>query len=102
MASIVLRFLTLLALAFMPMGMATTPAAAHPPVGASGHCEERQKPVDAPATPKAHCAACAALPAVDLAVALSDLRPAAPRQVVAQQWVTERGPELATPPPKLS
>ena len=40
-----------------------------------GHCDEHQKPVDAPSAPKAHCATCAALPATDTSAAIAELRP---------------------------
>jgi hypothetical protein len=93
----------LMALVLMPMGMASAPAAAHVSItGPSGHCGDQQKPEDVPTAPKAHCAACAALPAPEALAHLAELRPAMLLQVEADQWVTEPGPETATPPPKIA
>ena len=104
MASTLLRLMMLFALALMPLGMAGGPAAAHSAATAtSDHCGGSQEnPADAPAVPKAHCAACAALPAVDPPPAIAELRPSMVLQVEAEHWVTEAGPETDTPPPKLA
>ena len=99
----VLRILTIVALALMPAGMLGQPAAAQTIATAShGHCDDRQKPADDPTLPKAHCAACAALPAMDFSVTTAELRPDAPLHVAAQQWIMEPAPDTATPPPKAS
>ena len=93
----------LFALALMPFSMASAPAAALTLTpGATGHCEDHQKPADTPAAPKAHCAACAALPAIESPASVAELRPALPRQDEAEMWIAERGPETDDPPPKLS
>ena len=94
----------LIALVLMPFGMAGAPTAAlaATPDASVGHCNEHQMPVDAPSAPKAHCATCAALPATDASAAIAELRPGPLLQVEADHWITERGPETDTPPPKLS
>lgn len=89
----------LVALALMPLSMASPVAAG--PVPSAGHCDDQQKPADEPSAPKAHCAACAALPAIEIAKAVSDLRPTALLDVAADLWIAEPGPETDTPPPKL-
>ena len=91
----------LVALALMPLGMAGAPAAAGPLAGAgSGHCDEHQKPADAPADVDMHCATCAALPVLETAAGGSELRPELPRLVHAARAMTDAEPELATPPPR--
>jgi hypothetical protein len=100
MTSIVLRLAMLLALALMPFSMAAPAAAALSPAAGSEHCADHQKPVDAPVAPKAHCAACAALPAMEAPCPVEELRPTMQLVVAADRWITERGPETATPPPK--
>ena len=104
MASALLRLVMLVALALMPFSMAGAPAAAlaATPDASAGHCTEHQKPADAPSTPKAHCATCAALPVLEAATADLELRPVLLLQVEADNWITEPGPETDTPPPKLS
>ena len=50
MPAALLRLMMLVALAFMPLGMTGTPAVASTTSGAAaGHCDEHQKPADAPA-----------------------------------------------------
>jgi len=71
-----LRLVMLLALAFMPLSMAGAQAAT--PAAGSEHCGDRQKPADSPAVPKAHCAACAALPALDSPAAVEAICPPVP------------------------
>ena len=94
-----LRLVMLISLAFMPFGMTGARAAIITPEAASEHCADHQKPADAPA-PKPNCAACAALPAMETPAAVEELRPTLQLAVRAEQWVTEQGPETATPPPK--
>ena len=103
MVPALLRLMTLVALLFMPLSMASAPAAASPSAStsSSGHCDEHQKPAEAPTAPKAHCAACAALPAGDAPVAVEQLRPAILLNVEAERWITAREPDIDTPPPKL-
>lgn len=102
MPAVLLRLVMMMALAFMPFGMTNAPAmAASVASSASGHCDEHQKPADAPSAPKAHCAACAALPAGDAPVAVAELRPALLLEVEPERWITEREPDIDTPPPKL-
>ena len=103
MAATFLRLMMLVALAIMPFGMAGAPAAALPSTAAAsgGHCDDHQKPADGPSTPKAHCAVCAALPAGDTSMAVSELRPVLLRVVQAEQWLAEQEPDIDTPPPKL-
>jgi hypothetical protein len=103
MATTFLRLMMLIALAIMPFGMASAPASALRSAAAAsgGHCDDHQKPADAPSTPKAHCAVCAALPAIDTSMAVSELRPVLLRVVQAEQWLAEQEPDIDTPPPKL-
>ena len=103
MASALLKFAMLIALALMPFSMAGVPAAAVAmPAASAAHCDQDQQPTDAPSAPKVHCATCAALPAIDTPAPTAELRPALLLQVEADVWITERGPETDTPPPKLS
>ena len=93
----------MVALLFMPLSMASVPAAAlpSPATVSAGHCDEHQKPADAPSAPKAHCAVCAALPVGDAPVTVAELRPALPLEVEVERWIAERKPDIDTPPPKL-
>lgn len=102
MPAVLLRLVMLVALAFMPFGMASAPAvAASVSSSASGHCDEHQKPADAPAKMDMHCATCAALPA-DEPAEVAELRPQAPILISAIHALSDTQPEIATPPPKLS
>ena len=101
MPAVLFRLMMLVALAFMPFGMANAPAvAATGATAAAGHCDEHQKPSDAPSKMSMHCAACAALPAVE-PVAVSELRPQAPARISAMNALSDTVPEIATPPPRL-
>ena len=102
MPAVLLRLVMLVALAFMPFGMTSAPAlAASVSSSASGHCDEQQKPADAPAKMDMHCATCSALPAVEPA-AVAEVRPQAPILMSAVHALSDAQPEIATPPPKLS
>ena len=100
----VLKFLMVLALALMPMGMASAQAtSATGPVAMSDHCDEHQPPVHSPAkSDNMHCATCSALPAVDAPVAVMELRPTLPRLVTAANAMSDTELETATPPPRIS
>jgi hypothetical protein len=101
MPAALLRLIMLVALAFMPLGMTGAPAiAATVSSAAAGHCDEHQKPADAPAKMSLHCAACAALPAVE-PTAISELKPQAPKRISAMNALSDTVPEIATPPPRL-
>jgi hypothetical protein len=91
------------ALAITPFGMASASAAALPPAAAvsGGRYDDHHKPADAPSTPKAHCAVCAALPAINTSMAISELRLFLLRVVQAEQWLVEQEPDIDTPSPKL-
>ena len=103
MPAVLLRLAMLIALALMPFGMTNAPAKAASVAGSpAGHCDEHQKPADAPAKMDMSCASCAALPAVDIAPAVSDLPHELPRLVKAVTSVTDTEPEIPTPPPMLS
>jgi hypothetical protein len=101
MAAAFFRFVMLVALSMMPFSMSGA-AAAPVPIAASGsgHCGDHQKPADSPSAPKAHCAACAALPAAEAPIAVEEIRPALLLNVEAEQWIAEREPDIDTPPPK--
>jgi hypothetical protein len=102
MAAVFFRFVMLVALSLMPFSMSGAAAA---PVwvaaSESGHCGDHQKPADSPSAPKAHCAACAALPAAEAPIAVEEMRPALLLGVEAERWMAEREPDIDTPPPKL-
>jgi hypothetical protein len=97
----VLRFLIVLALALMPMGM-TGAAAATGPVAMSDHCDEHQPPAHSPTKSESHCATCSALPAVNAPIAVMELRPALPRLVTVANAMSDTDVETATPPPRIS
>lgn len=102
MSAVLLRLMMLIALAFMPFGMASAPAIAATVSNATaGHCDEHQKPADAPAKMSMHCAACAALPAVE-PTAVPERKPQAPARISAMNALADTVPEIATPPPRLS
>jgi hypothetical protein len=102
MASAVLRLLALFALIFMPLSMASAPASAQPSAAApSGHCDDHQKPSDAPAGQQMHCTGCAALPAMDAPFPISELQPQTPMELTLVELPAGIVPETATPPPKL-
>jgi hypothetical protein len=102
MASALLRILMLVALALMPLGMTGAAAAAAPSsAAAAGHCDDHQKPVDAPAKMDMHCATCAALPVVHPNLTDRGLRPELPRLVKAANALSDTEPETDTPPPRL-
>jgi hypothetical protein len=101
MASALLRILMLVALALMPVGMTGAAAAAAPsPAAVSGHCDDQQKPADAPAKMDMQCATCAALPAAEANTAEPELRPELPRLVKAAKALSNAEPETDTPPPR--
>ena len=101
MASAVVRLVLLVALALMPMGMASATAAA-PVTSAAGHCDEHQQPTDAPAMIDMHCATCAALPAIAAPSRDPGLKPEMPRFARITNALSDTEPEIATPPPRLS
>ena len=101
MVAAVTRLVLLVALALMPMGMASARAAV-PVTAAAGHCDEHQQPADAPAKMDMHCATCAALPAIQVPVGDPELRPEMPRFARASSALSDTEPEIATPPPRLS
>lgn len=101
MPAALIRLVMLIALAFMPFGMTSAPAmATSVSSSATGHCDEHQKPADAPAKMDMHCATCAALPA-DEPAEVAELRPQAPILISAIHALSDTQPEIATPPPKL-
>ena len=92
----------LVALAVMPLGMTSAAAAAAPsPAVGPGHCNDHQKPADAPAKMDMQCATCAALPAAEANTAEPELRPELPRLVKAGNALPDTEPETDTPPPRL-
>jgi hypothetical protein len=102
MAAALLRILMLVALALMPLGMTGAAAAAAPsPSAVAGHCDDHQKPVDAPAKMEVHCATCAALPVVPANLTERGVRPELPRLAKAANALSDTEPETDTPPPRL-
>ena len=103
MPAVLLRLAMLIALALMPFGMTNAPAMAASVAGTpAGHCDEHQKPADSPAKVNMSCTSCTALPALEVAQAVSELRHELPRIVRATKALSDTEPEIATPPPKLS
>lgn len=102
MALALLRLLSLVALLLMPLSMASGPASARATASASsGHCDERQKPADAPTSQQVHCTGCSALPATEAPPAIAELRPEMPIELSLAQLPAGLIPETATPPPKM-
>lgn len=101
MLAAVMRLILLVALALMPMGMASAPAAVEV-AAAAGHCDEHQQPAETPAKMDMHCATCAALPAIQVPVGDPELRPEMPRFARASSALSDTEPEIATPPPRLT
>ena len=92
----------LVALALMPLGMTGAAAAEAPsPAAAAGHCDDRQKPADAPAKMDMQCATCAALPVAQANLTDRGLRPELPRLEKAGKALSNAEPETDTPPPRL-
>jgi hypothetical protein len=102
MAAAVLRLFLLVALALMPMGMTSAPAAGSVATPAAGHCDDHEQPADAPTKADMHCATCTALPAIEAPVGDPGLRPEMPRFARAASALSNTEPEIATPPPRLS
>lgn len=103
MARAVLRLVALFALILMPLSMAGAPASAQPAAAApAGHCDDHQKPADAPKTQQMHCTGCSALPVMEPPLPFAEMSPEAPvelRPVVLSAGII---PETATPPPKFA
>jgi hypothetical protein len=107
MTAALFRFVMLLALMLMPVGMIGAEASAQP-VSAEhsmrqvGHCSEQSDQDRAPAhsSKQMHCAMCAALPASDPPAPSAELRPSAPRNIAAVSPFHGIELEIATPPPK--
>jgi len=104
MASVILRLAMLVALVLMPFGMggAAAVAAAPPAVAATAGCDDHHEPADSPAKAKLHCAACAALAAMEAPSPAADLRPELPRILETANSFSDTEPDTATPPPRSS
>jgi hypothetical protein len=102
MAAAVLRFLALVALMLMPLGMAA-PAAAHAPMASAPgeHCADQSQPDETPAPKAMDCVAtCTALPASNTPVPAPLAAPSPPRLIALADIFVGIVPEIATPPPK--
>jgi hypothetical protein len=105
MTSALVRLLTLVALLFMPFGMAVAPAVAQaaPAEHATmpmGHCEQQPGQDKAPVS-KMDCAAmCTALPAAYGAALAPAMKPKAQRRISLVTPFTGVVLEIATPPPR--
>ena len=107
MALVILRLLTLVALALMPIGMSTAPAAAASAAHAGmampddGHCDGRESK-EGKAPVGMHCAsACTALPAEPANVAAADDLRGAPQVAALVRSFAGTVPPPAIPPPRL-
>jgi hypothetical protein len=95
------KLLALVACLLMPFGMANAATTVqHEPQAQSDHCSGRGQPADAPAHPQLHCAACAALPAIEAPSADAIALPSAAVELPFVQVFSGIDPETATPPPK--
>jgi hypothetical protein len=106
MVAALLKILTVMALAFMPLGMAPAIASSgdHPAavqIGASP-CEEHRGSGDLHSDPAMHCTACTALPALASPPPVADLRPEPRIHIRSTYFVAGFEPEVVTPPPKIS
>ena len=106
MAAALFRLLTLVALLWMPMGMATAPASAqaldHSAMAGSPHCGDQPDGGKAPASKAMDCtAACTALPASPAPIPALPAKPEAPRSLAVSAPFGGIVPEIATPPPRL-
>ena len=105
MIAALLRLLTLIALALMPLGMTGAPAVAQPMpmshhMASNGHCDEQNSPDEAPASKMDCTAMCTALPATDAPAPAPGLKPVPPRSIALMASFAGIEPEIATPPPK--
>lgn len=99
------RFLTLVAVLLMPVGMIGSPAAAAAPAAMadSGHCGEHEGQKDSPpAMAKMHCAACSALPAAEAGSKTAALLPTVPPGIGPVPAFDGIVPDITTPPPKTA
>lgn len=106
MLAALLRLVTIVALAAMPLGMAATPIAAspmdHPSAAMSDHCAEPSDESDSVPGKTMDCkAACSALPASSVKPAEDPVRPPVPRDGLAAVGFDDTLREIATPPPRL-
>ena len=102
MASTLVRLLAALALALMPGLMTGAPAVASTTTAVSGHCDEHQDPASAPDPQPAHCAACAAMPAVSTPIAPIAFTASALPDMPVGRTLAGILLEIATPPPKTA
>ena len=107
MAAAFLRLLVIAAFVLMPFGMTgasagTVPIPAdHSAMGmGAGHCDEQPAKEKAPSAKMDCTATCTALPAADVWVPRSTLKPTAPRAIAIAAPFSGIEPEIATPPPR--
>ena len=106
MAAAIIRFLALVALMLMPLGMSAAPAMAQTvpaphAMAPAGHCDEQPEPNKAP-EPQLGCTAmCTAIPAAEAPALAPMIKPVAPRSVSIVVPFSGFEPEIATPPPRL-
>ena len=106
MLAALLRLVTIVALAAMPLAMVATPVAAspvdHPPAAMSDHCAEPSGERDSVPGQAMDCkAACSALPASSVEPAEDAVRPPVPGDALAAADFDDTVREIATPPPRL-
>jgi hypothetical protein len=102
MVSALLRLLAAISLTLMPLGMAQ--AGTYGPRAAvaaeNGQCGEHRQPAEAPAGMDRHCAACAAVPALDPPFRAAEPAPAGPLSAEPVDLLLGLELDVATPPPK--
>ncbi|QIK95408.1 hypothetical protein G7076_01925 [Sphingomonas sp. HDW15A] len=109
MISALMKVLTLFALMLMPLGMTGAIAGTgptpddHSALGmTAGHCDKLPVKDKAPAAKMDCTTTCTALPAAEVWVPLSIMKPTAPRTVAISAPFSGIEPEIATPPPRRS
>lgn len=110
MVRALLRLLFAFSLMTMPFGMANAAAVvpvhgdvaamADHPAAVAAPCSDHRKPASAPIGSDLHCAACAALPAIDAPAPAAESMPKAPLHKTVATLSLAQDPEVMTPPPK--
>lgn len=106
MLTALLRLMTIVALAIMPLGMAAAPASTSksddPVMTSADHCPEPVGTHDAAPLAAMDCqASCNALPVLAAVETNRSVTPSLPRETGTTVIFDDNIPEIATPPPRL-